>query len=633
MKTIGALFLTMPVLLFAGKTGTITGKVTDAATSRGLAGVQIVIEGTTQGAASDERGEYLIARIPPGKYTLIARMMGYAQVKVLDVIVNKNDTTRVNIQMKASSIEGETVTVRGEMFNIYPDISSSLLSKSGLSEYKYQAAPQNAGGAMMLTAEPAIDWNTEEYDKITESGFLEVLRTPLSTFAADVDAASYANARRFIMQDQLPYKDAVRSEEFINYFDYDYPEPEGDHPLSINIEYGHCPWNPEHNLVHIGLQGKKLKREETRPSNLVFLLDVSGSMNHPKKLPLLKKAFNLLVDQLNDQDRVAIVVYAGAAGLVLPSTPGSEKATIKASIEQLSAGGSTAGGAGIQLAYNVAKENFIKEGNNRIILATDGDFNVGISSTSELTRFIEERRKDGIFLTVLGFGMGNYKDHRLQELADRGNGNHAYIDNIMEAKKILVNEITATLYTIAKDVKIQVEFNPAKIESYRLVGYENRRLQDRDFEDDTKDAGEIGAGHTVTALYEVIPADPQKKNESLDLKYQTTTVRKDAAGTDEILTVRIRYKKPDEDKSIEFSKTLKGGAADPMKLSDNYRFSAAVAEFAMILRDSEFKAESSLRGVKQLARSAIGKDPYGYRAEFLTLVDRVSLLNNIQPEK
>jgi len=391
------------------------------------------------------------------------------------------------------------------------------------------------------------------------------------------------------------------------------------------MEYSECPWNEKCRLIHIGLQGKKLSKAEQKPSNLVFLIDVSGSMNSPKKLPLLQRSFNLLVDQLKPEDQVALAVYAGAAGLVLPSTSGSNKEVIKDAINKLQAGGSTAGGAGIKLAYKIAKQNLIPGGNNRVILATDGDFNIGISSTSELTRFIEKKRDDGIFLTVLGFGMGNYKDYRLQELADRGNGNHAYIDNILEAQKVLVHDLTATLFTIAKDVKIQVEFNPVKIKSYRLIGYENRELNDEDFVDDTKDAGEIGAGHTVTALYEIVPAD-DKNSKTYDLKYTERTIKKDAVKTDEILTVRIRYKQPDGKTSKEFSSVLKGEPAKLAGTSNNFRFSAAVAEFAMVLRDSEFKGTANIKSVKKLASSSLGQDPFGYRNEFLGLTERVSLL-------
>ena len=449
---------------------------------------------------------------------------------------------------------------------------------------------------------------------------------PQSTFAVDVDAASYSNVRRMIMDNRMPIKDAVRVEELINYFQYDYQKPEKSNPLSINLEYGVCPWNKEHGLVHIGLLGESIPKEEQKPSNLVFLLDVSGSMGSSNKLPLLIKSFKLLINQLTEKDKVAIVTYAGSAGLVLPSTKGSEKHQITEALERLRAGGSTAGGEGIQLAYKVAKENFIKDGNNRIILATDGDFNVGVSNTSDLVRFVEEKKNDGIFLTILGFGMGNYKDDRLQEIADKGNGTHAYIDDILEAKKVFVNELTATLYTIAKDVKIQVEFNPAKVKSYRLVGYENRRLENKDFEDDQKDAGEVGSGHTVTALYEIVPADSVNLNTTSDLKYQTTTIKDDALKSDEVLTVRIRYKDPDGDTSKLFSQALTGDPAVIDSTSDNFRFSAAVAEYGMILRDSEFKGNASLKFVTKLAKSALGKDAFGYRHEFLKLVERTELM-------
>ncbi len=348
-------------------------------------------------------------------------------------------------------------------------------------------------------------FNTEQYDHIQENGYLEAMSNPLSTFSIDVDTASYSNVRRFINGSQLPPTDAVRIEEFINYFNYDYPQPDGEHPFSITTEVSTAPWNPAHKLVHIGLQGQQVDKTELPDSNLVFLFDISGSMNDANKLPLLKQGFRLLVEQLTERDRVAIVVYAGAAGLVLPSTSGAEKATILEAIDRLEAGGSTAGGAGIQLAYGQAKENFIPNGNNRIILATDGDFNVGASSDGELVRMIEEKRDDGIFLSILGFGTGNYKDSKMEKLADKGNGNYAYIDTIREAKKVLVSEMAGTLLTIAKDVKIQIEFNPTKVQAYRLIGYENRLLAKEDFTDDSKDAGELGAGHTVTALYEIIP--------------------------------------------------------------------------------------------------------------------------------
>jgi len=602
----------LSAVLLAQDTGTISGKVTDKDTGEPLAGSRIILVGTSIGASSDMDGNYQIKDIPVGTYTLKAACMGYVDVRIERVKVKKNKNTKINIHLEAKKIE-EEVTVVTPM----ADQANYMYKLAATSQPRY---------ARGITGEGFTPHNTEEYSRINENTFQDVLQHPLSTFAADVDVASYSNARRFIMQDQMPYKDAVRIEEFINYFDYDYKQPKKDVPLSFNMEYGECPWNKDHNLIHIGLKGKELSKEEQKPSNLIFLIDVSGSMNTPKKLPLLKRSFKLLVEQLTSKDRVAMVVYASRSGLVLPATPGSEKKTIIAALDRLQAGGSTAGGAGIQLAYKVAQENFIKDGNNRVILATDGDFNVGISSTSELVRFIEEKRDDGIFLTILGFGMGNYKDDRLQELADRGNGNHAYIDNILEAKKVLVNEITSTLFTIAKDVKIQVEFNPAKIKSYRLVGYENRQLEDKDFTDDKKDAGEIGAGHTVTVLYEVIPSDSKTLSQPSDLKYQVIQVKKDALQSNEILTLRIRYKEPDGETSKEISDVLKGKPLALKKTSDNFRFSAAVAEFGMLLRESEFKGDASLREALLMAQSAKGKDPFGYRAEFLGLIERVEML-------
>jgi len=379
--------------------------------------------------------------------------------------------------------------------------------------YEYKAYGMNEA--------PRERLNTEEYDKIDENEFLDVLSNPQSTFSIDVDGASYSNARRFISNGEMPPIDAVRVEEFINYFTYDYENQSSEHPFSIHTEVSNCPWNPASKLLHIGLQGKRIATENLPNSNLVFLLDVSGSMNSPSKLPLLKSSFKLLLDNLTKKDRIAIVVYAGAAGLVLPSTSCSNKEEILEALNKLESGGSTAGGAGIELAYKIAKENFISEGNNRIILATDGDFNVGTSSNSELERLVEEKRKTGVYLSVLGFGSGNYKDSKMEKLADQGNGNYYYIDSMFEAKKVLVNEMGGTLLTIAKDVKIQIEFNPAKVSQYRLIGYENRALANKDFNDDKKDAGELGSGHSVTALYEIIPANPDKSGKK-NMKYNTS---------------------------------------------------------------------------------------------------------------
>lgn len=470
-------------------------------------------------------------------------------------------------------------------------------------------------------------FNTEDYDNIVENKFLSPKQEPLSTFSIDVDEASYSNVRRYLQNGSLPPAGAVRIEEMVNYFDYDYPQPQNGDPFSVITEIAECPWNAKHKLIHIGLQGKKISVDNLPSSNLVFLIDVSGSMDEPNKLPLVQASLNMLIDQLREKDKVAIVVYAGNAGLVLPSTSGNNKTKIKEAIDNLEAGGSTAGGEGIQLAYKTAKENFIRNGNNRVILATDGDFNVGPSSDDDLVRLIEKERKSGIFLSVLGYGMGNYKDNKMQQLADKGNGNHSYIDNINEAKKVLVNEFGSTLFTIAKDVKIQIEFNPQKVQAYRLIGYENRMLASEDFNDDQKDAGELGSGHTVTALYEVIPVGVKDEftKSADDLKYQsnrTVTVN----NSNEIMTVKLRYKKPEEDVSKLITKTVIDENVPLTSTSDNFRFSAAVAEFGLMLRNSEFKENSNYQQIISLAKSAKGNDPNGYRSEFVNLVSSTILL-------
>ena len=464
--------------------------------------------------------------------------------------------------------------------------------------------------------------NTEEYDKIVENTFLNAKSNPLSTFSIDVDNASYSNVRRMLNNGQMPDKGAVRVEEMINYFDYDYLNPTGKHPFSIYTETGECPWNSNHKLFHIGIQGKKLDYNDIKPSNLVFLLDVSGSMEDENKLPLLRKSFKLLLNELSQEDKVSIVVYAGAAGMVLSPTPASEKAKIIKALDDLKAGGSTAGGAGIQLAYKTAKENLIKDGNNRVILATDGDFNVGTSSTSSLVDLIEEKRRDNIYLTILGFGMGNYKDGRMEQISNAGNGNYFYIDNIKEAEKVFVKEMRANMFTIAKDVKIQIEFNPAQVKYYRLIGYENRILAKEDFNDDKKDAGELGAGHTVTALYEIIPASSNEEiGEKVDdLKYQKTRNNEFTGSDDEILTIKFRYKPIHSDKSILITKTVKYDNEKFENTSNNFRFSAAVASFGMLLRDSKYKGEADYGSAYLLAKESLDDDENGYRKEFTELI-------------
>ena len=469
--------------------------------------------------------------------------------------------------------------------------------------------------------------SVEEYAHIDENHFTSPLVEALSTFSIDVDAASYANMRRYLNSSTMPPPGAVRIEELVNYFNYTYPQPLAAQPFSINPEVSSCPWNPEHQLVHIGLKGLEIDRSELAASNLVFLIDVSGSMSNPNKLPLLKQSFSLLLNNLNKHDRVAMVVYAGAAGVVLPSTPASDKHTILNALNRLNAGGSTAGGAGIELAYNVAKSNFIDQGNNRVILATDGDFNVGPSSESALVNMIEARRDQGIFLSVLGFGTGNYKDSRMEQLADKGNGNYAYIDNLQEAQKVLVNEMGGTLYAIAKDVKIQIEFNPTHVKGYRLIGYENRVMAAQDFNDDTKDAGELGAGHTVTALYEVVPQGASTEIAGTDaLKYQKTFPSNTSANT-ELMTVKFRYKEPTGTKSKLIEKVVFMGDKTLSATSENYRFSAAVASFGMLLRGSRYSGTSDYDMVLDLAKGAMGDDVNGYRMEFLELVTRAKLID------
>jgi Ca-activated chloride channel homolog len=495
----------------------------------------------------------------------------------------------------------------------------------GVAKPSASAAPKQL--ALRATAEPEKEFNTESYKHTPENPFLKVADEALSTFSIDVDTASYANVRRFLTDGQRPPVDSVRIEEMINYFRYDYAEPSGAEPFSVTTEVAACPWEPSHRLVQVGLKGKSISQENVKPRNLVFLLDVSGSMESPDKLPLLKEGMALLARQMRPQDKLAIVVYAGASGLVLPATAGSRQGEILNALGSLQAGGSTNGGDGIQLAYRVAQENYVPGGVNRVILATDGDFNVGVTNEGDLTRLIEEKRKTGVFLTVLGFGDGNLKDSTMESLADKGNGNYAYIDSIDEARKVLVREAGSTLVTIAKDVKIQVEFNPKHVQSYRLIGYENRVLANEDFNDDKKDAGEIGAGHTVTALYEVVPVGAKAATSApaVDpLKYQGDRALAPAAGNGELLTVKLRYKQPNSDTSQKLERVVTDSAVAVDQASRNLRFSAAVAEFGMVLRSSEHGGNASLATARKLAASAIGEDVDGDRRAFLALVDKAS---------
>ena len=510
--------------------------------------------------------------------------------------------------------------------------ATAMMLSGGCSSAKYAAStgyepppPAMAPppGDFALAYGSTAEFNTEAYDSIEEIGFKQVAHAPLSTFSIDVDTASYSNVRRFLNNGSLPPAGAVRIEEMLNYFRYDYPPPAGDVPFSTQMEVAQCPWNGEHFLARIGLKGKEFPREQRPPVNLVFLMDVSGSMSSYDKLPLVQRSLRMLVEEMNEQDRIAIAVYAGASGLALPSTTCDKKMQIVAAIDEMQAGGSTNGGQGIKLAYRTAGEHFIKGGINRVILCTDGDFNVGITNQSDLVDLIEKKREEGIFLTVLGFGTGNLKDSTMEKLADKGNGNYAYIDSLNEARKVLVEQASGTLHTIAKDVKIQVEFNPAKIAAYRLIGYENRMLQAKDFNDDKKDAGEIGAGHTVTALYELVPVGAESTAGGVDpLRYQTVANTTPAARSDELYTVKLRYKAPDSDTSSLLEFPFAKPVSDYEHASKDFKFAAAVAGFGMILRDSEHKGDASYQKVMAWAEEGLGKDDGGYRTELIQLVKR-----------
>ena len=568
----------------------VTGKVTDVF-NEPLLGASVLIKGTTQGVTTDFDGKYTI-KVKNGdilEFSFIG--MKIKQVKVSGQKI-------INVVLEEDNVALQEVVV-----------TTGYVGKRNRKKDKQKKT----------VAYSIYEESRETYKAIDESGFKSTAKDPVTTFSADVDKASYSNVRRMLNYGQKPHKDAVRIEELINYFDYNYAPPsEGSKtPLNATTTLSSCPWNPDNYLLRVGLQAKKIDLAKAPPSNIVFLIDTSGSMDEPNKMPLLKASFKLLLDNLRPEDRIAIVVYASQTGIALPSTSAKEKEKISKVIDDLVASGSTAGGAGLQTAYEVAEKNFLPKGNNRIILATDGDFNVGISSRDELQRLVEEKRNNGIYISVLGYGMGNYRDDMAETIANKGNGNYAYIDNLTEAKKVLVNEFGGTLYTVAKDVKLQLEFNPQYVKEYRLVGYENRTLANEDFEDDKKDAGEIGAGHTVTALYELIPA----KGATTDgLRYQKQ-VKEGFAN--ELAFLKIRYKDPvvKDAKSVEESTPIPFSLTDLTQTDDDYRFAAAVAEWGMLLRNSKYKAKSSYKQVIDLAKNAIGKDEEGYRKEFIRLVE------------
>ena len=613
MRRFGLLFTALLLLnqFVWSQTRTITGIVTDDQ-GKPLQGVHIIAVNSTPATVTDSAGRYSISVRPAEK----ALRFSYVGFDTREVRLKTGNL--LNVTMTATSLSMQEVVVVGYS-GVQRALSGSVAGISVSSGTKRRHKPGYNRNA---------DFNTEEYDRIVENAFHKVGEDPLSTFSIDVDAASYSSVRRYLNEGRLPPADAVRVEEMINYFRYDYQQPKNGDPFSVHTEISGCPWNKDHKLVMIGLQGKQIPMENLPPSNIVFLIDVSGSMNDPMKLPLVQSSMKLLTDQLREKDRVSIVVYAGAAGLVLPATTGADKRTIKDAIDKLEAGGSTAGGEGIKLAYKIARENFIESGNNRIVLCTDGDFNVGVSSNGELERMVEQERESGVFLTVLGYGMGNYKDSKMQILADKGNGNHAYIDSENEAKKVLVSEFGGTLFTIAKDVKLQVEFNPSRVAGYRLIGYENRMLDKEDFKDDKKDAGDMGSGHTVTALYEVIPAGVESKflRDVDPLKYQKKGKETKAANGEEMFTVKFRYKQPDGHKSQVFERAVIDRATAFEHASENLRFSAAVAEFGMLLRQSEFRSAASFEHVLKTATAASSFDREGYRKEFIQLVQRAETL-------
>ena len=607
---------------------TITGKVSDE-NGNPLSLVMVSVKYTNQSTTTDQNGFYSITA-GNAKGTLIFSRVGF---EAGTERINGRSTVNVKLKRLQANTEvviADSISVNQVQFGTVSGYSTNFLAgkASGLT-YSVSGNAATGTGTYWANSDEQ-ESNTEAYDNITENTFLRTTDNPLSTFSIDVDAASYSNVRRMLNAGQLPPAGAVRVEEMINYFHYDYPQPKNEDPFSFTTEMSDCPWNSDHKLILIGMQGKKIPTENLPPSNLVFLIDVSGSMDEENKLPLVQSSLKLLTDQLREQDKVSIVVYAGAAGMVLPPTSGSNKKKIKDAIDQLSAGGSTAGGEGIMLAYKTANKNFDKEGNNRVILCTDGDFNVGMSSDDDMVRLIEKEKNTGVFLTVLGFGMGNYKDSKMEKLADKGNGNHAYIDGINEAKKVLVNEFGGTLFTIAKDVKLQVEFNPAKVQGYRLVGYENRMLKKEDFNDDKKDAGELGSGHTVTALYEIIPVGV--KDEFLKdvdkLKYQAKQPDITTSFDKEVMTIKFRYKTPQGAVSKLIEQSVYDSPFAFKNTSDNFRFAASVAEFGMLLRNSEFKSASTYANVLGLAQNAKGADEEGYRNEFIKLVEGARSLSN-----
>jgi Ca-activated chloride channel homolog len=641
-----------PAVARAPATSVVIGRVTDASGGGPVPHAEVSVVGGHARTMTAIDGRYLL-RVARSKainerewITLHITRIGYQQRDIAVALVG--DTVRADIRLSAAGPQLESVAVTGATGAVTDSSRANATSQSvtpapkafplqaridGVAGGVAVARRQLSSAATMRTDPRRRHYpypdsaNTEAYDPIDENPFRSPRVAPLSTFSVDVDRASYTNVRRFLTRGSLPPRDAVRIEELVNYFPYDDPAPTGDVPLRITTEIARAPWNQNHDLVRIALRARDVDMRRAPASNLVFLVDVSGSMYGAGRLPLVKQSLALLVNELREEDHVAIVVYAGNAGLVLPSTPGSDKQRILAALDGLEAGGSTAGGAGIRLAYDVARRNFIRGGNNRVILCTDGDFNVGQSSDGELVRLIEDRRKEGSFLTILGFGMGNYKDAKMEKLAGAGNGNYGYIDDLLEARKMLVREMGGTLLTVAKDVKLQVEFDPTRVQAYRLLGYEDRLLRDEDFANDAKDAGDVGAGHTVTALYEIVRADAKLDvtlPEVAPLRYQQPTTER--ARNDELLHVALRYKAPDGERSLLITQPVRASSAR-RGASESMRFASAVAGFGMLLRHSPNAGALGWNDVLALARSARGADEDGYRADFIRLAEIASGLD------
>ena len=606
-KTLVAAFMLLAAApLLRAERIDVSGRVTDADRTP-LLGV-IVRAGAADGVLTDVNGNFLVKGVERGSM-LTFSYIGYKTRSVAA------DSVRLHVVLESDNLQLEEECV----------VVGYGTEKQSLRAERMPRAVFAADCGLPLPA--PVAGNGEAYAAFAENRFRSAQSEPLSTFSIDVDGASYGNLRRMIGRGETPPQDAVRIEEMVNYFTYGYKKPEGNDPVAISTETGICPWNEAHRLVRIGIKAREIASEALPASNFVFLIDVSGSMYGPDRLGLVVSSMKLLINNLRDKDRVGIVTYCGSAKTVLESVPGSEKQKIRDALEQLEAGGSTAGGAGIQKAYDLARRSFIDGGNNRVILCTDGDFNVGVSSEAELERLIAKERQSGVFLTVLGYGLGNYKDGKLQTLAEKGNGNHAYIDDLQEANRVLVNEFGSTMHTVAKDVKLQIEFNPARVQTYRLIGYESRLLNKEDFNDDTKDAGEIGAGHCVTALYEVVPAGAAGNVPgSVDpLKYQSAAPVPSYAGPDsEMLTVKLRYKEPDGDVSKKMEVALVDSGGD--RVSSDFRFASAVAMFGQLLRNSDFRGKATYDDVIALARRGLDDDPQGYRREFIRLVETVKNL-------